>query len=176
MATQIHPTAVVEPGAELDHDVVVGPFCYVGPEVKIGAGSELLLHASVLGPTTLGRDNRVFPHATLGAEPQDRSYRGEPTLLSIGDGNVFREQVSVHRGTVKGGGCTRIADRCLLMVGAHVATAMKVGGAGRTELGALARVPAYLLWKAKVLPKVLQAASREQEWVRTARDAEASAT
>lgn len=101
--------------------MVVGPFCYVGPEVKIGAGSELLLHAPVLGPTTLGRDNRVFPHATLGAEPQDRSYRGEPTLLSIGDGNVFREQVSVHRGTVKGGGCTRIADRCLLMVGAHVA-------------------------------------------------------
>lgn len=121
MAPRIHPTACVEPGAELADGVVVGPFCYVGSAVRIGAGSQLLAHASVLGPAVLGRDNRIFPHATLGAEPQDKSFRGERTELCVGDGNVFREQVTVHRGTVKGGGVTRIGNRCLLMVGAHVA-------------------------------------------------------
>lgn len=118
---RIHPSAVVDPGARLDSDVSVGPLCYVGADVEIGQGSELVAQVTVLGPATLGRNNRMFPQAVLGAEPQDRTYRGETTSLVIGDENVFREHVTVHRGTLKGGGVTRIGDRCLLMVGAHVA-------------------------------------------------------
>ncbi len=127
MSTRIHPSACVEKGAELDAGVVVGPFCFVGRGVRIAAGTELLAHASVLGPTTLGRNNRVFPYATLGAEPQDKSFKGEPTELLVGDDNVFREQVTLHRGTLKGGGQTRVGDRCLLMVGSHVAHDCSLG-------------------------------------------------
>jgi len=121
VSARVHPSAVVEPGAELGDDVVVGPFCYVGAGVELGAGSCLLSHVALLGPASLGRNNRVYPFATLGAPPQDRSWSGEPTRLEVGDDNVFREQVSVHRGTVKGGGTTRIGSRCLIMVGSHVA-------------------------------------------------------
>jgi UDP-N-acetylglucosamine acyltransferase len=117
----VHPSAVVEPGAELEPGVVIGAFCFVGSGVRVGAGTELLAHATLLGPARLGRRNRIYPSAVIGAPPQDRSYGGEPTMLEVGDDNVFREQVTVHRGTLKGGGTTRIGSRCLLMVGAHVA-------------------------------------------------------
>lgn len=126
MAT-VHPTAVVEPGAVLAEGVRVGPLCFVGAGVELGEGTELVAQATVLGPTRLGRNNRIFPHATLGAPPQDRSWGGEPTLLEIGDDNAFREQVTIHRGTVKGGGATRLGSRCLFMVGAHVAHDCRVG-------------------------------------------------
>jgi UDP-N-acetylglucosamine acyltransferase len=121
MSARVHPSAVVEPGAELGDDVVIGPFCHVGARVELGAGCCLISHVVVLGPARFGRNNRVYPFATLGAPPQDRSFSGEPTRLDVGDDNVFREQVSVHRGTVKGGGTTRIGSRCLVMVGSHVA-------------------------------------------------------
>jgi UDP-N-acetylglucosamine acyltransferase len=121
MAVEVHATSVVESGAVLHDGVVVGPFCYVGDGVEIGAASVLVAHATVLGPARLGAKNRIFPYAALGAEPQDRTYAGEATALEVGDDNVFREQVTVHRGTKKGGGVTRIGSRCLLMVGAHVA-------------------------------------------------------
>jgi UDP-N-acetylglucosamine acyltransferase len=121
LPARIDPSAVVDAGAELADGVRVGPLCYVGPGVRIGEDTELVAQATVLGPARIGRGNRVFPHATLGAPPQDKSYRDEPTELVIGDDNVFREQTSVHRGTKKGTGVTRIGSRCLLMVGAHVA-------------------------------------------------------
>lgn len=121
MAAAVQPSSFVEVGARLDDTVVVGPFCHVGPDVELGPGTLLLGHATVLGPSKLGAENRVFPHAVLGAAPQDRSYRGEPTRLVVGDRNEFREQVTVHRGTTKGGGATTIGNGCLLMVGAHVA-------------------------------------------------------
>jgi UDP-N-acetylglucosamine acyltransferase len=95
--------------------------CFVGAGVRLGPGTELVAHATLLGPSEFGANNKVYPYATLGADPQDRSYRGEPTRLIVGDGCTFREQVTVHRGTKKGGGVTRIGNRCLLMVGAHVA-------------------------------------------------------
>jgi UDP-N-acetylglucosamine acyltransferase len=117
----IHPTAVVDASARLGDGVIVGPLCYVGSGVELGDGTELVAQATVLGPCRLGRNNRVYPHATLGAPPQDRSWAGEATELVIGDGNEFREGVTVHRGTAKGGGTTRIASDCLVMVGAHVA-------------------------------------------------------
>lgn len=121
MARFVHPSAVVEPGTRLGEDVRIGPLCYVASEAEIGPRSELVAQATILGRTRLGADNQVFPSATLGAAPQDRSYSGEPTELVIGAGNVFREGVTVHRGTVKGGGITRIGSECLLMAGAHVA-------------------------------------------------------
>ena len=127
MRTIVHPTAVVEPGAELGDGAKVGPFCYVGSGVQIGDGSELLAQVTVLGPTKIGSGCRLFPVAVVGLPPQDRSWSGEATSLEIGDDCVLREQVTVHRGTVKGGGLTRIGSRCLLMVGTHVAHDCELG-------------------------------------------------
>ncbi len=127
MTSTVHPTAVVAADAQLEDDVVVGPFCYVGPGVRLGAGTELVAHVSILGPTRMGTLNKVFPYATLGAEPQDKSHDNEPTRLEIGDRNVFREQVTVHRGTAKGAGVTKIGDDTWLLVGAHVAHDCVVG-------------------------------------------------
>jgi UDP-N-acetylglucosamine acyltransferase len=124
---RIHESAVVDPGAELAPGVIVGPLCYVGAGVRIGEGTELVAQATLLGPTVIGRNNRVFPHVTLGSPPQDRSYAGEPTTLVVGDDNVFREGVTVHRGTVRGGFTTTIGSSGLFMVGAHVAHDCVVG-------------------------------------------------
>jgi UDP-N-acetylglucosamine acyltransferase len=121
MGPRVHSTAVVDPHATLGHGVVVGPLSVVGEDVEIGEGTELVAQATVLGPCRIGKRNRVYPHATLGAPPQDRSFRDERTTLVVGDDNVFRESVTVHRGTVKGGGVTRVGSGCLFMVGAHVA-------------------------------------------------------
>ncbi|MFC1642209.1 acyl-ACP--UDP-N-acetylglucosamine O-acyltransferase [Myxococcota bacterium] len=121
MLNVIHPTAVVEPDAELGQGVRIGPLCYVGAGVRIGDGTELIGQATVLGPTDLGRNCRVFPFAAVGLPPQDRTWAGEPTRLEIGDDCILREHVTVHRGTRKGGEVTRIGARCLLMVGVHVA-------------------------------------------------------
>ncbi len=128
--SEIHSTAVVDPRAEIGHDVRIGPFCYVGAGVQVGDACVLHPHATILGPTRLGCHNEVFPHATLGADPQDLKYRGEPTQLQIGDHNVFRENVTVHRGTEvdrQSGGCTRIGNHNLFMVGVHVAHDCQVG-------------------------------------------------
>ena len=124
---RIHPTAQVDPQAVLGVGATVGPFCVVGAEVAIGPGCELLPHAVVHGPTVMGERNRVFPFACLGMEPQDLKYRGERTTLRVGDRNTFREGVTVHRGTVGGGGETRIGSDNLLMAQAHVAHDCQVG-------------------------------------------------
>jgi UDP-N-acetylglucosamine acyltransferase len=116
----IHPTAVVEPGAQVDPTCEIGPFAVVGPHVRLGPRNVLSAHAIVTGHTTLGEGNRVFPHAVLGEVPQDLKYRGEPTRLEIGDRNTFRECATVNLGTVGGGEVTRIGNGCLLMAYSHV--------------------------------------------------------
>ena len=121
MATEIHPTAVVAPGCELGTDVQVGPYAVLGENVRIGDGTRIGPHVVIEGVTRLGRDNVVFGQASLGGAPQDLSYEGEPTQLEVGDRNTIREFVTVNRGTVKGGGVTRIGDECLLMACCHVA-------------------------------------------------------
>jgi UDP-N-acetylglucosamine acyltransferase len=126
-AQRVHPSAQVDPGAILAPDVVVGPFCVVGAGVRIGAGTVLHAHVVVEGPTTIGEQNRLFPFACVGMEPQDLKFRGEPTTLEIGDRNLLRESVTVHRGTVGGGGVTRIGSDNLLMAGTHVAHDCHVG-------------------------------------------------
>jgi UDP-N-acetylglucosamine acyltransferase len=120
----IHPTAVVDPKARLGRGVQVGPFCYVGPEVELGDGCVLHPHATVLGPATFGANNEIYPHCTLGAAPQDLKYKGGPTTLVVGDHNIFRENVTVHRGTEvdrRSEGRTHIGSHNLLMVGVHIA-------------------------------------------------------
>ncbi len=127
MATQIHSTAVVSPGAELGQDVTVGPYTVIGPRVRVGDGTRIGPQVVIDGVTTIGRDNVFFGQANIGADPQDLSYEGEPTHLVIGDRNAVREFVTVNRGTVKGGGVTSIGNDCLLMACSHVAHDCEIG-------------------------------------------------
>jgi UDP-N-acetylglucosamine acyltransferase len=126
-AARIHPSAVVEPGARLAEDVVVGPLCYIGAEVEVGAGTQIGPHCSVLGPTRIGRGNRFAGHCAVGGDPQDKKFGGERTELVIGDNNTFREFVTLNRGTGSGGGCTRIGDDNWMLAYAHVAHDCTVG-------------------------------------------------
>ena len=121
MSPHISPLAYVDPRAEIAEDVKIGPFCYVGPDVRIGAGTELQQHVTIEGHTTIGCRNRFFANAVIGTEPQDLSYGGDPTRVEIGDDNVFREGVTVHRGAVKEDGVTRIGNNNFLMANSHVA-------------------------------------------------------
>jgi UDP-N-acetylglucosamine acyltransferase len=123
----IHPTAQVDPGARLGDGTTVGAFSVIGADVVIGEGSQVGPQSVVEGPTILGARCRVFPFACIGMEPQDLKYRGERTTLEIGDDNIFREGVTVHRGTVGGGGTTRLGSGNLLMAQTHVAHDCRVG-------------------------------------------------
>lgn len=123
----IHPTAVIDPGARLDEGVEVGPFAVIGPGVEVGAGTWVGPHAVLRGPTRIGRDNRIFQFASVGEDPQDKKYGGEPTRLEIGDRNRIREYVTIHRGTAQDRGLTSIGDDNLLMVSAHVAHDCQIG-------------------------------------------------
>ncbi len=117
----IHELAVVDPKAELADDVEVGPFCNVGPEVAIGSGTVLHPRVSIVGPARIGRNNRIFPNVCIGMPPQDVTYKGEPTAVEIGDDNVFREMVTIHRASGKENGLTKIGSGCYLMACSHVA-------------------------------------------------------
>jgi UDP-N-acetylglucosamine acyltransferase len=124
---QIHPTAIVAPGAMLAADVVIGPYCTVGENVTLGSRVTLRSHAVVDGRTKIGEGTRVFPFASIGLEPQDLKYRGEKSELVIGCNNTIREYVTMNPGTRGGGLVTRIGDGCLFMVGAHVAHDCQIG-------------------------------------------------
>jgi UDP-N-acetylglucosamine acyltransferase len=127
MTARIHPSAHVDAAAELAADVVVGPFAVIGAGVEIGGGTQVGAAAQVYGPTRIGRDNRISPQACIGFDPQDLKFRGEETRLEIGDRNQFRELCTIHRGTAKGGGITRIGNDNLFMVYTHVAHDCRVG-------------------------------------------------
>ncbi len=117
----IHPTAIVDPTAEIADSTEIGPYCVIGPQVVIGGGTVLHNHVTIQALTTIGKNNRIYPFAVLGADPQDRKYRGERATCVIGDGNRIREHVTIHRGTGNGGGVTRIGNDNLVMVAAHIA-------------------------------------------------------
>ncbi|MFG0328276.1 MAG: acyl-ACP--UDP-N-acetylglucosamine O-acyltransferase [Phycisphaerales bacterium] len=123
----IHPTAIVDPTAEIGENVEIGPYCVIGAYVEIGAGSKLHNHVTIEGPTTLGRDNEVYPFSVIGADPQDLKFRGEQAVCIVGDRNIIREHVTIHRGTQNGGGFTRVGNDNLFMVAAHVAHDCIVG-------------------------------------------------
>jgi UDP-N-acetylglucosamine acyltransferase len=124
---RIHPSALVDPAAELAEDVEVGPFSVIGPGLRIGAGTRIGPHVVLDGQTTIGRDNRIFSFCSLGSAPQDKKYAGEPTRLVIGDGNTIREYCLFNTGTVQGGGQTRIGSDNWIMGHAHVAHDCIVG-------------------------------------------------
>jgi UDP-N-acetylglucosamine acyltransferase len=123
----IHPTAIVDPAAELAATVVVGPYAVIGAEVHIGEGTHIGAHCTVDGPTTIGRDNRVFAHAALGGAPQDMKYRDEPTQLVIGNRNTIREFCTLNRGTTQDEGVTRIGDDNWIMAYVHIAHDVQLG-------------------------------------------------
>ncbi|MHA6345197.1 acyl-ACP--UDP-N-acetylglucosamine O-acyltransferase [Roseivivax sp. CAU 1761] len=123
----IHPSAVVEDGAEIGAGVRIGPFCHVGPAVRLAEGVELKSHVVVTGDTRIGAETVVFPFAVIGEVPQDLKFRGERTRLEIGARNRIREHVTMNAGTEGGGGVTRIGDDGLFMAGCHVAHDVQVG-------------------------------------------------
>src|SRR5262249_16485196 len=116
MATLVADTACVDPRAELGDDVEVGPYCVIGADVTVGRGTRLVAHGCIFGRTTLGEENVLHPFSAIGGEPQDVSYRGTATRVEIGDRNVIRESVTIHRGSEKEQGLTRIGSDNLLMV------------------------------------------------------------
>lgn len=120
-APSVDPLARIAAGAVLEPGVRVGPYCMVGPGVRLGRGSVLASHVVIEGDTTIGEHNRFFPFGSIGLAPQDLKYKDEPTRVEIGDRNVFREGVTVHRGTASGGGTTRIGSSNLFMAQTHVA-------------------------------------------------------
>jgi UDP-N-acetylglucosamine acyltransferase len=133
----IHPTAVISSEAEIAPDVQIGPYAIVEGQVRIEPGCVIEGHACLCGPMTMGRDNFVGHGAVLGKSPQHKGYRGEETSLRIGEENVFREHVTVHRGTLQGTGETWIGDRNLCMIGSHVGHDARVGNGCTLVNGAL---------------------------------------
>lgn len=123
----IHPTAVIDPGADLHAQVEVGPFAVIGPEVRIGRGCRIGSHATIKGPTRIGEDNLIFQFAVVGEVPQDKKFAGERSELLIGDRNTIREFATVHRGTAQDRGITRIGNDNLLMAYSHVAHDCQIG-------------------------------------------------
>lgn len=127
MSKEIHGSAVVDPTAELGDGVIIGPHAVIGADVSLGEGTQVGAGAQVYGPSRFGRENRIFPHACVGFEPQDLKFGGGETYLEVGDGNRFREFCTVHRGTEEGGGLTSIGDNNLFMAYTHVAHDCHVG-------------------------------------------------
>jgi UDP-N-acetylglucosamine acyltransferase len=137
--SRIHPTAIIDPAAELDGSVSVGAFAIIGPHVRIGADTEVGPHCVISGHTTIGRENRFFPSGSIGADPQDKKYAGEPTELRIGDRNTIRECCTLNLGTVQDGGATTIGDDNWIMAYVHIAHDCHLGNkitiANGTQLG-----------------------------------------
>ena len=125
--SDLHPQACVDPAAKLGGNVRVGPFCVVGPEVEIGEGCALHNNVTVTGRTRLGPGNELFPGAVIGTIPQDLKYKGSPTELHVGEGNIFREYVTVHTGTEVAGGITSIGNHNRFLAGVHLAHDTVVG-------------------------------------------------
>ncbi len=125
--TQIHPTAIVSSGAQLGQDVEIGAFCTVGPKVQLGDGVKLISHVVIDGATQVGAGTTIYPFAFLGGPPQHLAHKGEDTRLVVGERNIIREHVTMHTGTVGGGGVTTVGSDSLYMVGAHVAHDCVVG-------------------------------------------------
>jgi UDP-N-acetylglucosamine acyltransferase len=124
---EVHSTAIVDPKAELDVSVSVGPYAVIGPHVRIGARCSVGAHCVIDGHTTIGDDNRIFQFASIGAPPQDKKYSGEPTRLEIGNGNTIREFVTINTGTTQDVGVTRLGDDNWIMAYVHIAHDCQLG-------------------------------------------------
>jgi UDP-N-acetylglucosamine acyltransferase len=123
----IDPTSIIHSSAELASDVNIGPYVIINAGVQINAGTSIGPHVVIRGPTTIGKDNRIYQFSSIGEDPQDKKYRGEITRLEIGDRNTIREYCTIHRGTVQDQGVTRVGDDNLLMAYTHVAHDCQIG-------------------------------------------------
>ena len=123
----VHPSSIVEDGAKLGTGVKVGPFCVIGPDTVIGDGCELLSHVVVAGRTTIGPGTRIFPFASIGHQPQDLKFKGEPSTLTIGANCTIREGVTMNPGTEGGGSVTTVGDGCAFLANSHVGHDCRVG-------------------------------------------------
>jgi len=149
----IHSTAIVDPSARVPDSGDIGPYCVIGPEVEFGEENELISHIAISGPTKIGSHNKIFPFVSIGMEPQDLKFKGEKTRLEIGDHNHIRECVTIHRGTTKDKGVTRIGSDNLFLayshvghdcvVGDHCVFSNSVGLAGHVEVGNWVNFSAY---------------------------------
>ncbi len=127
MTAQIHKSAIIEDGAQISDNVKIGPFCVVGSNVTLNSGVELVSHVHIEGATSVGENTKIFPFASIGTQPQDLKYNGEPTKLIIGKNNTIREHVTMNPGTVQENGVTIVKDNCLFMMACHVAHDCVVG-------------------------------------------------
>jgi UDP-N-acetylglucosamine acyltransferase len=124
---KVHPTAIVDPSAKIPASCKVGPYCVISAGVELGENCRLISHVAIEGPTKIGLDNTFFPFAAIGMAPQDITYKGEPTRLEIGDHNEIRECVTINRGTVKGGGLTKVGSHLLIMAYTHIGHDCEIG-------------------------------------------------
>ena len=123
----IHKTAVIDSNAKISENVKIGPYCVIGPNVEIGDNSTIHSHVSISGNTIIGKNNKIYPFASIGSDPQDLKFNGEQTKLIIGNKNTIREYVTINPGTGGGGGKTIVGDNCLLMISSHIAHDCNVG-------------------------------------------------
>ena len=123
----IHKTAIIDPEAKIAENVKIGPYTVIGPDVEIGQGTVIQSHVNITGQTKIGKNNIIYPFASIGNDPQDLKFQGEETRLEIGDNNKIREYVTINPGTKGGGGLTKINNNCLFMVSAHIAHDCFVG-------------------------------------------------
>ncbi|MDC0150820.1 acyl-ACP--UDP-N-acetylglucosamine O-acyltransferase [Candidatus Pelagibacter sp.] len=141
----IHKTAIIDEKAKINEKVEIGPYTVIGPNVEINEGTKIQSHVSIMGHTIIGKNNKIFPFASIGNEPQDLKYKGERTKLIIGDGNTIREYTTINTGTIGGGEITKIGNNSLLMIGVHIAHDCIIGNnvviansaaiAGHAEIG-----------------------------------------
>lgn len=124
---KIHKTAIVNSKAEIEDDVIIGPYCIIGDNVKIGKGTKLISHIQIEGATEIGQNCTVYPFTTIGFSPQDIKYKGEPTGVKIGNNNIIREYVTIHRGSVSADGWTTVGDNNFIMAYVHIAHDCKIG-------------------------------------------------
>ena len=117
----IHKTAIVDPKAKISSNVKIGPYSIIGPHVEIDNDVIIQSHVNIVGHTIIGKNNRIYPMASIGSDPQDLKYKGEKTSLTIGANNTIREHVTINTGTIQGGGVTKIGNNNLMMIGAHIA-------------------------------------------------------
>lgn len=123
----IHPSSIISSSAKIDSSVTIGPFCIIGDHVEIKSGTSILSHVVIKGPTVIGKNNIIYQFSTIGEDTRDKKYQGEDTKLLIGDNNIFREGVTVHRGTIQDKGVTKIGNNNLLMAYTHIAHDCVVG-------------------------------------------------
>ena len=117
----IHKTAIIDKNAQISSNVEIGPYSIIGPNVKIHENVKIQSHVNITGFTTIGKDNKIYPFASLGNDPQDMKYNGEQTELVIGEKNTIREYTTINPGTIQGGGITKVGNNNLIMIGAHIA-------------------------------------------------------